>query len=72
MEITMVFEPTEDGIVLAYIPEISGVNSQGKTIEEAEKNLTDALEMFLVARRELNAEQTKGKKVITQSLVLSS
>jgi predicted RNase H-like HicB family nuclease len=40
----------------AWVEEIPGVNTQGKTLEEARENLKDALEMVLEANREL-AEQ---------------
>ena len=37
----------------AWVEEIPGVNTQGKTLEEARENLKDALEMVLEANREL-------------------
>jgi predicted RNase H-like HicB family nuclease len=35
------------------VEEIPGVNTQGKTLEEARENLKDALEVVLEANREL-------------------
>jgi len=37
----------------AYLEEIPGVNTQGRTKEEARANLEDALRLFLEANREL-------------------
>ena len=37
----------------AWVEEIPGVNTQGKTLEEARENLKDALQMVLEANREL-------------------
>jgi len=35
-----------------YCPEIPGANGQGKTIEEAEQSLADAVDLILEDRRE--------------------
>ncbi len=34
---------------VGYIEEISGVNTQGKTVEEVEENLKEALELVIQA-----------------------
>jgi predicted RNase H-like HicB family nuclease len=46
----------------AWVEEIPGVNTQGKTLEEARENLKDALEMVLKANRELAEEQQEPTK----------
>jgi predicted RNase H-like HicB family nuclease len=46
IEMTAVFEPCDEGGYLAYIQEIPGINSQGETIEEAKKNLADAINLM--------------------------
>ncbi len=38
MKLTAVFEKTEDGYI-AYIEELPGANTQGRTIDEARQNL---------------------------------
>jgi predicted RNase H-like HicB family nuclease len=45
--LTIVYEEGEDGWVIASIPEISGVYSQGRTREEARTNVIDALRLML-------------------------
>jgi predicted RNase H-like HicB family nuclease len=41
---------------VAYIEEIPGVNTQGKTLAEARRNLKEALVMVVEANRELSAK----------------
>ena len=38
---------------VGYIEEISGVNTQGRTVEEVEENLKEALELVIQTNREL-------------------
>ena len=64
-QLTAVFEEHEDWFV-AYLEEIPGVNTQGKTKEEARANLEDALEMFLEANRELARQDISGKAGVTE------
>src|SRR5262245_5035041 len=47
LALTIVFEPGEDGWVIASIPEVAGVFSQGRTREEARANVIDALRLTL-------------------------
>jgi len=51
-QLTAVFEKRPEWYV-AYLEEIPGVNTQGKTMDEARENLHDALQLFLEANREL-------------------
>jgi predicted RNase H-like HicB family nuclease len=41
----------------AWVEEIPGVNTQGKTLEEARENLKDALRMVVEAKRELSEKE---------------
>jgi predicted RNase H-like HicB family nuclease len=47
LALTIVFEPGEDGWIIASIPEVAGVHSQGRTREEARANVLDALRLML-------------------------
>ena len=51
LNLTAVFVPAEEGGYTAYIEEIRGAVSEGETIEEAEANLIDALELVLETER---------------------
>ncbi len=57
---TAVYKKTRQGYV-AWLEEIPGVNTQGSSKREAKENLSDALEEFVSARRQLTKrEQAKG------------
>jgi len=47
LDLTIVYEPGEDGWIIASIPEVAGVFSQGQTREEARENVLDALKLML-------------------------
>jgi predicted RNase H-like HicB family nuclease len=56
---------------VAYIEEIPGVNTQGKTLVEARRNLKEALTMVIEANRELAArDRSQGalREPITVSI----
>ena len=49
---------------LAWVEEIPGVNTQGKTLKEAKENLKEALELILdVNRRILRKERPRGRAI---------
>jgi predicted RNase H-like HicB family nuclease len=47
LDLTIVYEPGEDGWIIASIPEVAGVFSQGRTREEARETVLDALKLML-------------------------
>jgi predicted RNase H-like HicB family nuclease len=51
-EFTAVYEKRGKWFI-AYIEEIPGVNTQGRTLAEARENLKEALTLILKANREL-------------------
>jgi predicted RNase H-like HicB family nuclease len=51
-EFTAIIEQAPEGGYWAICPEITGANGQGETIEEAKKNLKEAIELILEDRRE--------------------
>lgn len=64
---TGIFEQEGDWWI-ASIEEIPGVNTQGRTIEEARENLKEAVKLIIEANRELARRETAGKKVIREEL----
>jgi predicted RNase H-like HicB family nuclease len=44
---------------VAYIEEIPGVNTQGRTLAEARRNLKEALTLVMEANRELSAASAR-------------
>jgi len=51
-----------DGWYIGYAEELPGANTQGKTLEEAEENLREAIELILVANRELTERELVEKE----------
>ncbi|NEW84888.1 MAG: type II toxin-antitoxin system HicB family antitoxin [Mariniphaga sp.] len=64
MELTMMVEKGENGYFIGQIIEYPAALSQGKTIEELEKNLKDALKLLLqVQKDQLKLEYAKRKAI---------
>ncbi len=66
---TAVFEPCDEGGFIAYIQEISGINSQGETIKEAKENLTDAVNLMFEEIR--SKSSNRSKKSVVQNITIS-
>ncbi|HLD74905.1 MAG TPA: type II toxin-antitoxin system HicB family antitoxin [Bdellovibrionota bacterium] len=47
MNIKVVLEPSEEGGFTVYVPALPGCISEGKTKEEALKNIREAIELYL-------------------------
>jgi predicted RNase H-like HicB family nuclease len=47
VELTIIFEPGDDGWIIATIPEVAGVFSQGRSRDDARANVIDALRLML-------------------------
>ncbi|MEW5760907.1 MAG: type II toxin-antitoxin system HicB family antitoxin [Candidatus Thermoplasmatota archaeon] len=50
---TVVIERDEDGLYIASCPAIQGCYTQGKTYDEAMKNIKDAIKLHIEARKKL-------------------
>ena len=55
---------------IGYVEEVSGVNTQGKTLAEAKKNLKEALIMVLEANRDI-AHRLHGQRAIEEPLAIA-
>lgn len=51
---------------VAYVEEIPGVNTQGRTLSEARRNLKEALALIIESNRTLSRKSEKGKRVIKE------
>lgn len=69
MKLNAVFKKVPEGYV-AFVEELPGANSQGKTLKEARENLAEAVELVIDANRLLAAELVKGQKVIRETIDL--
>jgi len=47
MKLKVVLEKGEDGFIVAHCPSLKGCWSQGKTEEEAIKNIKEAINLYL-------------------------
>jgi predicted RNase H-like HicB family nuclease len=51
-QFTAVFEPQPSGWIVAYVAEIPGANTQGRTLDEARANLAEAVRLLLECQRD--------------------
>ena len=55
---------------VGYIEEILGVNTQGKTVEEVEENLKEALELVIQANRELTRKSIQSPNAVRGTITI--
>ena len=53
---SVVYEPAEEGGYVAFAPALPGCHTDGDTLEEAEKNIREAIEAYLSSLRKHNAK----------------
>ena len=56
IKMTAVFQKVPEGYI-AFVEELPGANTQGKTLREAQENLREAIDLVLEANRELTEER---------------
>ena len=71
MQLTAVFRKFPEGYS-AFVEELPGANTQGATLEEARRNLVEAVQLVLEANRQLAEESLSGEDVIREPLALAS
>ncbi len=62
-EYTVVYQPIEDGWILATVPELPGAVTQGRTMKEAREMIKEAVELLLESYRENAAKEMPGNAV---------
>lgn len=67
MQFTAVFEKVPEGYI-AFVEEIPGANTQGETLDEARRNLAEAVQLVLEANRVLAEESLAGKQIIRETM----
>lgn len=70
MAFTAVYQQVDEGYI-AFVEEIPGANTQGETLEEARRNLQEAVELVLEANREMARESIGAAKVIREPLKIA-
>jgi len=70
-EFTAIIEKRGEWFI-GYVEEISGVNTQGKTLKEVRENLKEALKLIIEANRSLIEKEIKGgAKVIREPIIIN-
>jgi len=67
----MMVEEGENGYYVGQIVEYPAALSQGKTIDELENNLKDALKLLLQEQKEQLNKEYKTRKVKKQKVIFS-
>ncbi len=62
MQFTAVYIQVPEGYV-AYVEELPGANTQGETLDEARRNLVEAVDLVLEANRERSSRELAGQVV---------
>jgi predicted RNase H-like HicB family nuclease len=58
-EFTVIIEQDEDGIYVASVPELPGCHTQAKTLDELNRRIKEAIELYL----EVVAEKGEEKQL---------
>jgi predicted RNase H-like HicB family nuclease len=69
-QFTAVFEKRGKWYI-GYVEEVPGVNTQGRTLSEARKNLKEALTLILKTNRELTEKRLSGQKVVKEPIAVN-
>jgi len=70
MSFTAIYQKVPEGYI-AFVEELPGANTQGKTLEEARENLKEAIKLVLETYRQLTEEEIAGKEVIREEIKVS-
>ncbi len=69
--LTAVFEKVQEGYI-GYVEELPGANTQGKTLEEARKNLKEAIELVFESNRQLVEEENQRERINKRTFLRKS
>lgn len=68
-QFTAVFEDGGDGWVTAYVEEVPGAVTQGRTIDEARESLKEALALVLDTQREI-ASSERASELARETIIV--
>lgn len=66
--LTAVYKKVRSGYI-AWVEEVPGVNTQGRTKREARENLGDALREFVAARRALTKRESSRSTLVRERIL---
>ena len=67
---TAVFEQVGEWWI-GYVEELSGANTQGRTLEETRENLREAVQLIIETNRELARREVVDAQVIREELLVA-
>jgi len=67
MKTSVVIEKDENGYY-AYCPQLKGCHSQGDTLEEALKNIREAIELYLETLSEEEKKEILSSEILTTTI----
>jgi predicted RNase H-like HicB family nuclease len=70
-EFTAVFRKVPEGYI-GFVEELPGANTQGITLEETRRNLSEAIALVLEANRALAEEDLGDQEVIREPILVAS
>ncbi len=62
-EYTVLYQPVEDGWIMATVPELPGAVTQGKDLSEERSIINEAVELLLQSYRENAAKDAPGNAI---------
>ena len=68
MKYTIIIEKGRESGFVAYAPALKGCVSQGKTKDEALRNIKEAIELYLETLSEEEIKEVTSKEILTTSL----
>jgi predicted RNase H-like HicB family nuclease len=68
--LTAIFQKVPEGYI-GFVEELPGANTQGATLDEARRNLREAIWLVLQANKELAEESILGFEVIREPVAAS-
>jgi predicted RNase H-like HicB family nuclease len=71
MEYTAIIQNTPDGWYIAQCEQVPGALTQGKTIEEIEVNMKEAIQLILDAEKDFFKKEYEGKPFIRRKIVMA-
>lgn len=66
MQLQVIFEPSDEGGFTVYVPALPGCISEGETLEEARRNIREAIALYL----ETSDEPEVPEGVVVEELTL--
>lgn len=67
-QVELVFEPQDEGGFTVYSPELPGLITEGDTLESAEGNAQEALELYVESMRDRG--QPLGRDIVRRTVTV--